>query len=109
MFTNKTAIAVIVRCAFLIAVGISATASAQDLPPPNPRYLAATCANCHGTNGVSTTGLPRLAGLSEAYLIQQMQAFKSGQRPATVMHQLAKGYTDDQISAMAGFFAAQQP
>lgn len=74
------------------------------------RNLAAQCANCHGTNGHSTGGVPSLAGQGRAYLIAQMNAFKSGQRsgPAsTIMHQLAKGYTDDQIALMAEFFAAQ--
>jgi cytochrome c553 len=35
-----------------------------------------------------------------------MKAFKSGARPATVMHQLAKGYTDEQIVTIANYFAA---
>jgi hypothetical protein len=76
------------------------------------RNLAAQCANCHGTNGVSQGGIPGLAGQGRSYIIAQMNAFKSGQRsgPAsTIMHQLAKGYTDEQIAAMADFFSAQKP
>jgi cytochrome c553 len=76
------------------------------------RNLAAQCANCHGTNGVSQGGIPGLAGQGRAYIIAQMSAFKSGQRsgPAsTIMHQLAKGYSDEQIAAMADFFSAQKP
>ena len=74
------------------------------------RNLAAQCANCHGTNGHSAGGVPSLAGQGRAYLIAQMNAFKNGQRSgpaATIMHQLAKGYTDEQIALMAEFFAAQ--
>jgi cytochrome c553 len=37
-----------------------------------------------------------------------MQAFKSGQRPATLMHQIAKGYTDEQIEQIAAYLAAQK-
>ncbi len=83
------------------------TASAQAL---YTRSLAATCANCHGTDGRTVQGssvLP-LAGLDKNYLVAQMQAFKTGTRPATVMHQISKGYSDAQIDILAGYFAAQK-
>ncbi len=88
----------------------AASASAQDRH--QGRNLAAQCANCHGTNGQSQGGIPGLAGQSQAGMIAQMNAFKSGQRSgpaATIMHQIAKGYTDEQIALMAAFFAAQKP
>lgn len=70
--------------------------------------LAASCANCHGTNGVSVGGsIPGLAGKSKQTIITMMQDFKTGARQATLMHQLAKGYTDEQIALMAEFFAQQ--
>ena len=71
--------------------------------------LAATCANCHGTYGKSAEGasITSLAELSKAYFVQQMKDFKSGARPATLMHQLSKGYSDAQIDALAGYFAVQ--
>ena len=73
------------------------------------RRLAATCAACHGAEGVAAGGgLPPLAGQPKAALIAKMKEFKAGSRPATVMHQLARGYTDEQIEALAAFFAAQQ-
>ncbi len=74
------------------------------------RALAATCANCHGTNGhaVSGSAVVSIAGLKQDYISQQMKAFKTGQRPATVMHQLAKGYTDEQIEQLAAYFASQR-
>jgi cytochrome c553 len=52
--------------------------------------------------------MPGLAGLSAAYFVEQMNAFRDGKRQATIMHQIAKGYTDAQIAAMAQFFAAQK-
>lgn len=72
------------------------------------RSLAATCANCHGTDGreVSGSGSARLAGQSAAFIVEQMQAFRSGSRPATVMHQLAKGYSDAQIRDLAAYFSS---
>lgn len=76
------------------------------------RNLAANCASCHGTNGQSQGGMPSLAGGNRANFIAQMNAFKTGARSgpaATIMHQLAKGYSDDQIGLMADYFAAQKP
>ena len=84
------------------------SALAQGADPNLARNLAAACANCHGTNGVSQQGMPNLAGQQRAYLVQQMQDFRTGKRPATIMHQLAKGYTDEQIEALAAYFSAQK-
>jgi cytochrome subunit of sulfide dehydrogenase len=72
------------------------------------RSLAATCANCHGTNGMAKGEMVSLAGLPAEQLTRTFEAFKSGQRPATIMHQIAKGYTDEQVRLIAAFFAAQK-
>ena len=74
------------------------------------RTLAASCANCHGTDGKAVAGspVPSLAGLDKTYFVAQMAAFQSGARPATVMHQLSKGFNDAQIQALATYFAAQK-
>lgn len=99
--------------ATLAATALAALAgSAQAAPTPDSlalQSLAATCANCHGTQGraVDKSEVPGLAGLAAPYLVEQMAAFKSGARPATVMHQIAKGYSAAQIDALARYFAAQ--
>jgi cytochrome subunit of sulfide dehydrogenase len=72
------------------------------------RSYAATCANCHGTNGNAKPPMVSLAGLPKEHIVTQMKAFKGGTRPATIMGQIAKGYTDEQIDSIAGFFAAQK-
>jgi cytochrome c553 len=95
--------------AALAAALVAAPALAQDRNLA--RNLAAQCANCHGTNGVSQGGIPGLAGQSRTYLVAQMAAFKSGGRTgtaSTIMHQIAKGYSEDQIALMADYFAAQK-
>ncbi len=85
-----------------------AAAHAQD--PNYARGLAATCFTCHGTDGRSVGGMPpSLAGQDRNYLLQQMRDFKAGKRPATIMHQHAKGYTDQQLELIAGYFAALKP
>lgn len=71
------------------------------------RNLAATCANCHGTNGQARGDMKPLAGLSAEKIIAAVADYKSGAQPATIMHQIAKGYTDEQIKLVAGYFAAQ--
>jgi len=72
------------------------------------RNLAASCYACHGTDGNSEGGMPVLAGLDKALFVTQMKDFKSGARPATVMHQHAKGYTDEEFELLAGYFSAQK-
>ncbi len=93
-----------------VLLAIAAPAAAQNQEQLNIRALAATCANCHGTNGKANEGsaVVTLAGMSKDYIVTQMNAFKSGSRPATIMHQLSKGYSDAQIQQIATYFAAQK-
>ncbi|HSV69302.1 MAG TPA: c-type cytochrome [Methylibium sp.] len=100
------------RSLILAAAALAGTAARAEGPGDAlyVRALAATCANCHGTDGKSLAtaeGLPRLAGLQKAYIVEQLTAFRDGKRSATVMHQLVKGYTPAQIDAIAAYFAAQ--
>lgn len=69
--------------------------------------LAGACANCHGTDGRSPGGMPSLAGRPESVLKAQLLAFKSETPPAgtTIMNRLAKGYTDDELAALATHFS----
>ena len=94
------------KMAALLASTFAATAvQAQDANLA--RNLAATCANCHGTNGQARGDMKPLAGLSAEKIIAAVADYKSGAQPATIMHQIAKGYTDEQIKLVAGYFAAQ--
>lgn len=93
----------------LAALSASAHAQADDANARAGRYLAGNCANCHGTTGSPQGSTPSLAGQDKAYIVEQMKAFRDGKRPATIMHQLAKGYTDQQIEAVAEHFSRQKP
>jgi sulfide dehydrogenase cytochrome subunit len=74
--------------------------------PPSPMMLSIACSGCHGTLGASaSSAMPSLGGQSKEYFVGAMKAFRSGVRPSTVMGRLAKGYTDAEIEAMAGFYA----
>ncbi len=96
------AAAAILLLAPLTAQGDDAAAAAE-----RGRNLAAGCAICHGSNGVSRDVVPSLAGMREADLVVTMQAYKAGARQGTVMPQLARGYSDAQIALIARWFAEQ--
>jgi cytochrome subunit of sulfide dehydrogenase len=109
--------------AAIVATSFAAAAQqpAPAAPPPAPtfaaanltesgvRAMAATCASCHGTGGkpVAGSSVSALAGRSRDDIVQQMGQFKEGKRPATVMHQIAKGYSDAEIAAVADYFSKQ--
>ena len=100
MFPIKTSIALLGSALMLQAASLSAA--------PTATMLADTCAGCHGTDGASVgPATPSIAGLSEAYFNDTMLAFKSGDRPSTVMGRIAKGYSEEEINLMAGYFAKQ--
>ena len=88
---------------------LSSWAHAQAPSAVQARSWAAACANCHGTNGHAQPGMAALAGVPKELIVQKMLDYKAGRTPAaTVMHQLAKGYSDEQITAIAAYFAAQK-
>lgn len=92
----------------LLAMLVAVVSPAVGADKHSGRNWAATCTGCHGTNGRSEGGIPGLAGLQKAYIVNAMREFKSGTRTATVMHQHAKGYTDEQVELIAEFFASQK-
>lgn len=92
----------------LVLLTSHSVAQTNGTDPLQVRSWAAGCSNCHGTQGRAEPGNESLAGVNKDELVKKMQDFKTGRRPATVMHQLAKGYSDDQIVAIAAYFSAQK-
>jgi len=93
--------------AAIFATGFAAPALASS-ETVNAQYvynssLAATCASCHGTNGVSVAGnrVPLINNLTHQEIAQRMIEYKEDKRPGTIMPQLAKGYTNEQIEIIA--------
>ena len=73
------------------------------------RSMAASCASCHGTNGVALQGMDSLAGKPKSELLKKLMDFKTGAKPATIMTQLSKGYSDAQLAQLADYFSTQKP
>ncbi len=67
---------------------------------------SAMCAACHGANGISSIPMyPNLAGQKEAYLLKQLQDFKSGQRNNAVMKGMAASLSDADMENLAAYYA----
>lgn len=69
------------------------------------RTVGVTCNACHGPDGKSHGAVPSLDGLSAKQIESALLAFKSGKRPATIMDRIARGYSDNEIAAVAAYFA----
>jgi sulfide dehydrogenase cytochrome subunit len=95
------------RKATAAAIGflsIAAAAAASAEPPAG----AASCSGCHPSSARVSSPVPRLTGMDRAAIVKAMQDFRSGQRAGTVMDRIAKGFTDDEIAAIAAWYATQK-
>ena len=88
--------------ALALAFAISAPAIAAE-PPPG----ASSCSGCHSASAKVDTPVPRILGRQPEEIIAAMQAFRSGERPSTVMGRIAKGFSEDETRAIAVWLAAQ--
>jgi len=101
--TRKAVGFALVGGAFLWGASTLAVASDLDAERVYHLSLAATCASCHGTKGISVAGdfMPKIDGLTHEQIAQAMLQYKSGERSGTIMPQIAKGYTEEQINIIA--------
>jgi sulfide dehydrogenase cytochrome subunit len=89
--------------AVLVTVFVAPPAIAADAPPG-----ATSCSGCHPAKRWVDTAVPRLAGRNPAEIVAAMQGFKSGALPATVMGRIAKGFSEEEIKAIAAWYGAQK-
>jgi cytochrome subunit of sulfide dehydrogenase len=92
------------RLALLIPLAGPIVAAAADAPPG-----ASSCSGCHSASAVTQTPVPRLVGRPAAEVVAAMRDFRTGQRPATVMDRIAKGFSDAETAAIAEWYAGQKP
>lgn len=95
------------RRVLAVAIG-SASIAAAMVASAEPPAGAAACTGCHPASTRVTSPVPRLAGLDRAVIVRAMQDFRSGKRAGTVMDRIAKGFTDEEIQAIAAWYAAQR-
>jgi len=84
-------------------IDYAAAAGPADAPPG-----ALACSGCHPAGRTVDTTVPRLNGRNPADIVTAMQAFKSGQLPSTVMDRIAKGFSEDEVKAIAAWYGAQK-
>jgi len=89
------------------ALGILVLPMSVTADEPNPTVLVNTCYSCHGTDGKSPGAMPSLDGKAPSYIAQTMRDFRSGELESTVMGRIAKGFTDDEIDALADQFGSK--
>jgi sulfide dehydrogenase cytochrome subunit len=92
-----------VAAALMLSWCVGAGAAPPEAPPG-----AASCSGCHPASASVATPVPRLAGRDASEILRQIQAFRSGDLKATVMQQIAHGFTDSEMQAIAAWLAAQR-
>jgi cytochrome c553 len=100
----------LLTCIFALSCCLSGAALAEDAAPAaNPgQAKAASCAACHGIDGNSVNPQwPSLAGQNAQYIAKQLHLFKSGARISPTMQPQAQALSDDDITAVSAYFAAQ--
>ncbi len=91
--------------ALIALLAASGAAEAQPFDPLQVRGWAAACTACHASQHRAEPAMPPLAGAVSDAMVAALLDFKSGRRPATVMQQLARGYDDEQLRAIAAYFS----
>lgn len=67
--------------------------------------VAQTCVTCHGPDGRSQGAIPSLTSLTSADMLAALQAFRAATRKSTVMHRIARGLSEADMTAVAAYFA----
>jgi cytochrome subunit of sulfide dehydrogenase len=93
---------------FVLAATVLASATTGLAGFAEPPARATACSGCHPAGSGVETSVPRLAGRKAEEIVAQMRAFRSGQRGATVMDRIAKGYSDAEVETIAEWYEAQQ-
>lgn len=91
----------------LLALALLAPAASRAGDARRGRTKAAACSVCHGPTGIGQVpDAPHLAGQPEPYLVEQLRAYRSGQRVHPAMNVVAKGLSDEDIADLAAWFSS---
>lgn len=98
------------RTVFLLASLALALSAAFPAAGETPAPLAAyACGGCHGVGAQGAGGVPALAGRPKDEIVSAMAAFRSGERPGTIMGRIARGYSEVETAAIAASLSATRP
>lgn len=89
----------------LLYCGLAAGQPATPISDKDVRIWASSCAACHGTHGKAEGAGFTLAGKPYKELYSELSQFKSGAREGAVMSKHVRGYSDDELKAIAQFFS----
>ena len=92
---------------YLVA-GMTVWAAGAYAAAPEPPPGASACSGCHPASASLRTGVPPLTGRNAGDIVAAMQTFRSGQRAATVMDRIVKGFSVAEIEAIAAWYANQR-
>jgi cytochrome subunit of sulfide dehydrogenase len=92
-----------VPLALAAATAVGAQAVGADEAAP---LIAQSCAGCHGQDGAGQGEMPAIAGYDRDEFLQVWAEFRADERPATIMNRIAPGYTDEEVEALADYFAS---
>ena len=101
--THRLRLPVLASVLLLASFSASGSVRGADMAPPG----ASSCTGCHAANPIPNSVIPRIAGRKAADIVQFMREYRSGAWPSSVMGRIAKGFDDQQIDAIAAWFAAQ--
>ncbi len=91
--------------AYLATLGAETVEAGGDDAPPFEK--AATCAACHGQNGIGASPVwPTLAGQHESYLVHSLNQYRDGSRTNAVMAPMAAPLTDEDVVLLARYYAS---
>lgn len=90
--------------AALLGASLALPAGAAGLPP----LAALSCGGCHGVGSTGSASVAGIAGRPAEEIVAALHAFRADQKPATIMNRIARGYSDDEIAAIAAWLAAQR-
>jgi cytochrome c553 len=102
----------------LLAAAFTQSAAAQDTKsgaasaPGNAQANVSMCIGCHGIPGYQASfpyvyRVPKIGGQSQPYIEAALKAYRQGARNHPSMTAVAKALTDEQIAAVAAYYAAR--
>ena len=92
-----------IRCAARALVAAVVLDVGPVFAQSESELLASNCFACHGPRGMSWTDIPKLSGLSKDKIVDSFKKFRADALPATIMNRIARGYTDEQVEAIATY------